>query len=68
MFVARANKVEGTMSWCLGTNENNSGQGIKLEEAIVDKIMTYCFIEWNNMIWVEIYLGSLIIFLEGKKC
>ena len=21
MFVARANKVEGTMSWCLGTNE-----------------------------------------------
>ena len=21
MFVARANKVEGTMIWCLGTNE-----------------------------------------------
>ena len=21
MFVARTNKVEGTMSWCLGTNE-----------------------------------------------
>ena len=21
MFVARANKVKGTMSWCLGTNE-----------------------------------------------
>ena len=21
MFVPRANKVEGTMSWCLGTNE-----------------------------------------------
>ena len=21
MFVARANKVDGTMSWCLGTNE-----------------------------------------------
>ena len=21
MFVARANKVEGTRSWCLGTNE-----------------------------------------------
>ena len=21
MFVARASKVEGTMSWCLGTNE-----------------------------------------------
>ena len=33
MFVARANKVEGTMSWCLGTNENSSGQGIKVEEA-----------------------------------
>ena len=27
----------------------------------------YCFIEWNNMIWVEIYFDSSIIFLEGNK-
>ena len=67
MFVARANKVEGTMSWCLGTNENSSGQGIKLEEASWQNNYIYCFIEWNNMIWVEIYLGSLIIFLEGNN-
>ena len=44
--VAIANKVEGTMSWCLGTNENSSGQGIKLEEA-----------SWQNndilFYWVE---------------
>ena len=46
MFVARASNVEGTMSWCLGTNENSSGQGIKLEEA-----------SWQNndilFYWVE---------------
>ena len=37
-------------------------------KKLVDKIITYCFIEWNNMIWVEIYFGSLIIFLEVNKC
>ena len=36
-------------------------------KKLVDKIITYCFIEWNNMIWVEIYFGSLIIFLEVNK-
>ena len=38
------------------------------EKKIVDKILTYCFIEWNNMIGLEMYLGSLMIFLEGNKC
>ena len=38
-------------------------------KKLVDKIITYCFIEWNiNMIRVEIYFGSLIIFLEVNKC
>ena len=36
-------------------------------KKLVDKIITYCFIEWNNMIWVEIYLGSLLIYLEGNN-
>ena len=35
---------------------------------LVDKIITYCFIEWNNIIRVEIYFGSSITFLEGNKC
>ena len=30
-------------------SRDGNGQGIKLEEAtVVDKIITYCFIEWNN--------------------
>ena len=37
-------------------------------KKLVDKIATYCLIEWNNMISVEIYFGALIIFLEGNKC
>ena len=30
--------------------------------------LTYCFIEWNNMIWVEIYFGSFKIVLEVNNC
>ena len=37
-------------------------------KKLVDKINRYCFIEWNNMIWVEIYFDSLIIFFEITKC
>ena len=48
-------------------SQNSSGQGIKNWKKLVDKIITYCFIEWNNMIWVEICLDSLIIFLEGNN-
>ena len=31
-------------------SQNSSGQGIKNWKKLVDKIITYCFIEWNNMI------------------
>ena len=38
---------------------------------LVDKIITHCFIECNNVIWVEIYFGSLeeenIKFGGGKQ-
>ena len=37
------------------------------EKKLVDKIITYCFIEWHNMMWLEIYFGSLMIFLEGNQ-
>ena len=37
-------------------------------KKLVDKIITYYFIEWNNMKWIEIYFGSLTIFLEVNKC
>ena len=48
---------------------DGSGQGIKLEEVtVVAKRITYCFIEWNNTLWVELYFGSLLIFLEVNKC
>ena len=36
-------------------------------KKLVDKIIIYCFIEWNKIILVEIYFSSLIIFLEGNK-
>ena len=48
-------------------SRNGSSQGIKLEEASWQN-NTYCFIEWNKIIRVEIYFSSLIIFLEGNKC
>ena len=50
-------------------SRNGSGQGIKLEEASWQNnyIFIY-FIKSNNMIWAEIYFGSLIIFLPGNKC
>ena len=37
-------------------------------KKLVDKIIRYCFIEQNNMRWLERYFGSLIIFLEVNKC
>ena len=37
------------------------------EKKLVDKTITYCFIEWHNMMWLEIYFGSLMIFLEGNQ-
>ena len=37
-----------------------------MKKAVV-KITTYCFIERNN-ISVEIYFGSLIIFVEVNNC
>ena len=37
-------------------------------KKLVDKIITHCFIEWNNMIWAEIYFGNLIIFLRENQC
>ena len=49
-------------------SQNGSGQGIKLEEASWQNNTYYCFVEWNNVTWIEIYFGSLIIFLEGNKC
>ena len=30
-------------------SRNGSGQGVN-RKKLVDKIITYCFIEWNNMI------------------
>ena len=41
---------------------------LNFEEASRQNNFTYCFIEWNNMIWVEIYFDNLIIFLEVNKC
>ena len=35
---------------------------------LVDKIITHRFIKWNNMILLEIYFVSLMIFLESNKC
>ena len=37
-------------------------------KKLVDKIIRYCFIKWNNMILVEIYFGSLIMLWEVNKC
>ena len=31
-------------------SQNSSSQGIKNWKKLVDKIITCCFIEWNNMI------------------
>ena len=42
--------------------------GNKNLKKLVDKIIRYCFIEWNNMILVEIYFGSLIMLWEVNKC
>ena len=37
-------------------------------KKLVDKIIIYYFIKWNNMISIEIHFGSLIILLEVNKC
>ena len=40
-------------------SQNSSSRGIKLEEASWQNNITDCFIEWNNMIWVEIYIYAV---------
>ena len=48
-------------------SQNSSGQGIQLEEA--SRQNNYILFYWveYNMIWVERYLRSLIIFLEANN-
>ena len=49
MFVARANKVEGTMSWCLGTNEILASIKQHLHVQIV--CMRYFY---NSVHWITV--------------
>ena len=48
------------------TNLNHTVSSTTPKYTLPQCLVWYCFIEWNNMIWVEIYFGSLIIFLEAE--
>ena len=50
MFVAGANKVEGTMSWCLGTNEILASIKQNLHVQIV--CMSYFY---NSVHWITVW-------------
>ena len=45
--------------WLAITRQEGGKAASKVCLQLVDKIITYCFIKWNNIIWVQIYFGSL---------